>query len=185
MRVERAYFYTLNRDPDGRGRGEKAGKPGRGCRRWYPHPGENPSARNGGWLGAVVTLSSTGDAACGLHKQRLRYTHTRARARARVHREGAEGGARRVTRSYPSSLCTASATTNNGEHLVVSRHLSRWRLGVPYTRIHEALKDAPSAKQETVPFRRPPTTDGSFVRYAPPRPSLVIPPGKTLRNITG
>lgn len=64
----------------------RSGREGRGespdgCRRWYPHPGENPSARNGGWLGAVVTLSSTGDAACGLHKQRLRHTHARARTR--------------------------------------------------------------------------------------------------------
>jgi len=50
------------------------GRKSRGCRGWHPHPAENPFARNRGWLSAVVTLSSTGDAACGLHKQRLRHT---------------------------------------------------------------------------------------------------------------
>lgn len=105
----------------------RSGREGRGespdgCRRWYPHPGENPSARNGGWLGAVVTLSSTGDAACGLHKQRLRHTHARAYTEKERGRVGLD-------------VSSASATlTNNGEHLVVSRHLSRWRAR-GYTRL--------------------------------------------------
>lgn len=49
------------------------GRKSRGCRGWHLHPAENPFARNRGWLSAVVTLSPTGDAACGLHKQRLRH----------------------------------------------------------------------------------------------------------------
>lgn len=74
MHIERAYFYTLNRDP----RAQRGIPPGEShvaaVGDEHPHPVENPFARNRGWLNTVVALSSTGDAACGLHKQRLRHT---------------------------------------------------------------------------------------------------------------
>ena len=135
MRVERAYFSTLNRG-SGRERGCCQESP-HGCRRWYPHPAENPFARNWGWLGAVVTLSSTGDAACGLHKQRLHHTGGRDEV-------GVMFRPLVVYVSHPATLATI------GEHLVVSRHLSRCQL-VPWQNTR-GFKDAPSAKQQTSLF---------------------------------
>ena len=145
----------------------------RGCRRWYPHPAENPFARNRGWLGAVVTLSSTGDAACGLHKQRLRRT--------------GGGGAGGCGCNVPTPCCVR-LTLLHPLHRRTPRRFAAPLVGASSCRsgIHEALRMRQARNK-----RRPFSTPGN--RWiAPPlfpsiflQPSPVIPLGKPFEILPG
>lgn len=146
------------------------------CRRWYPHPAENPFARNRGWLGAVVTLSSTGDAACGLHKQRL---HRREEVRKR-------GGCNVAT---PSCVRFTLIQQRRGRGEAARRFAApsaRWQL-VPW-RDTRGFKDAPSAKQETSLFD---ARANRWIVLCPVLrqpslpPSPVIPSGKPFEILPG
>lgn len=180
MRQTSLFLYIKLKSGHKRG---MQGRKSRGCRGWHPHPAENPFARNRGWLSAVVTLSSTGDAACGLHKQCLRHASFPKGVAAAVAGWGWNGGGSGGTGSernaptlrciQPHSVCTPATTRNTSSF---ARHLS-----VPYNQtgsllpvscrlggIQRALKDAPGAKRQRASLsdtstRQP--TDGSLPAF--------------------
>lgn len=151
-------------------------------------------------MSAVVALSSTGDAACGLHKQRLRHTGF-PRGWRRQLRDGDEvggvgsGGRTGSERNVPTPRCIQPpppllAPFVHPQQRETPRRSAR-HLSPPYSQagsflpaspascrrvvgggIRRALKDAPGAKRQRArPFPTRQPTDGSLpVRITPLSP---------------